>query len=97
MSVPISYMYVKRSSRRTPLNIYRWRLSSHFATPTPETHIRRKFSPVLMRVQSFLTFRACLGPLNAIKLEKKKNNNNNNNNNKRSRFIGSSAPSVLGP
>ncbi len=25
-------------------------------------HIRRKFSPVLMRVQSFMTFRACLGP-----------------------------------
>ncbi len=38
-------------------------LSSHLATPTSETHIRRKFSPVLTRVQSFLTFRACLGPL----------------------------------
>ncbi len=38
-------------------------LSSHFATPTSETHIRRKFSPVLTCVQSFLTFRACLGPL----------------------------------
>ncbi len=25
MSVPISYMYVKRSSRRTPLKVYRWR------------------------------------------------------------------------
>ncbi len=25
MSVPILYMYVKRSSRRTPLKVYRWR------------------------------------------------------------------------
>ncbi len=37
-------------------------LSSHFATPTFETYIRCQFSPVLRRVQSFMTFRACLSP-----------------------------------
>ncbi len=33
-----------------------------FATPTSETDIRCQFSPVLRRVQGFMTFRACLVP-----------------------------------
>ncbi len=61
MSVPIFIMYVKRSSRRTPLKVYRWRCRAILPHPF-ETNIRCKFSPGLMRVQSFMTFRACLGP-----------------------------------
>ncbi len=38
----------------------------HFATPTSETQIRCNFSPLLVRVQSLMSFGACLGPQNAI-------------------------------
>ncbi len=66
-------------------------LSSHFATPTSETYIRCQFSPVLRRVQSFMTFRACFSPSKMrLGLEKKNKNNNNNNNNNRADSIGSS-------
>ncbi len=63
MSEPI-FVHVRETQLKVQSAKYlQVALSSHFATPTPETHIRCKFSPVLMRVQSFLTFRACLGPL----------------------------------
>ncbi len=62
MSVPI-FIHVRETQLEAhTVESVQVALSSHFATPTFETHIRCKFSPLLGRVQSFVTFRACLGP-----------------------------------
>ncbi len=102
------YLYVKRSSRCTPLKVYRWRYRAILPHP-----LLKPISDVNFRhfwgVCKFLTFRACLGPQNAINSEK---NNNiiineadswsshhrcSGPNNKQSRFKRVLTPSVLGP
>ncbi len=80
-----SYMYVKRSSRRTPLNIYRWRCRAilpHLLLK-PISDVNFTSSDACAKFPDFSSmFRSSKMRLS---LEKKKNNNNNNNN-KRSRF-----------
>ncbi len=57
-----TFIHVCNAARGAHRECVKVALSSHFATPTFETYIRCQFSPVLRRVQSFMTFRACLGP-----------------------------------
>ncbi len=63
MSVPI-FVHVRETQLDEHSAEYlQVALSSHFATPTSETHIRRKLFTSSERCAKFPDFRACLGPL----------------------------------
>ncbi len=92
-------MYVKRSSRRTPLNIYRWRcraICQHLLlNPISDVNFHQFWR--VCKVPDFS--RPVLGPLNAIKFgeeeERRRRRRRRNNKNKNgARFNRVLAPSV---
>ncbi len=75
-----SYMYVKRSSRRTPLKVYRWRcraiLPHPLFKPISDVNFRHFWA-----CAKFRDFSSMFRP-SKMRLSLENNNNNNNNNNK---------------